>query len=188
MVSNMKKVTVIGLVVFAAFCMLSCSTVGSLASGLLGSGSSESSKSSATAGQDIDPSKPGWQQDKNGNWVYVQGEGRALPPKSSDSSSSSSSSSSSTPSVKRTDRFNIRNDLPGRPVIRVVYISAYNSSSESQLSITMLAGNSVQSTSIPFSVQNDANRFNLRAVADKGGAEYKLSNVTIDQDGEVVFK
>ena len=53
MVNNVKKITVIGLMVFVAFCMLSCETVGSLASGLISgeSGSSGSSNSSSGGGQ-----------------------------------------------------------------------------------------------------------------------------------------
>ena len=191
MANNVKKITMIGLMVLVLFCMVSCWTVGSLASGLISSGSSSSKEKESSADQsdDLDPSKPGWQQKKDGSWVYVQGEGRAIP-KSEGSSSSSDSGSSSSASVRMTSYFYVKNDLSGRAEIRQLYVSRSSSSSwgSSILGQGMLQSGSKTQISIPSSEQNEANRFNIKAVTDKG-VEYTLSNVTIADNGdEVVFK
>ena len=168
MVNNVKKFTVMGLMVFVAFCMVSCGTIGNLALGLLDSdsGSSGDSKSSA-APSEPDPSKPGWQQNKDGSWVYVQG---SLPERQE----------------KGSDEMyiTIRNDLYEN--IATVYARAAGSTSwGNPINNNIPSKNSAANIRIPLSI---AQNFDLKAVLPNG-AEKVLSNLKAGSDNaQFTFK
>ena len=128
--------------------------------------------------------QPGWQQNRDGTWTYNPGQGRAIPQGGGSSSSSSSSSS-----ANKTDYVYITNSLGGNATIKELYIVASTHSSWGSNLIRggFLYDRSRQGYSIDTYEQNDANRFNIKVVTDKG-AVYTMSNVTISQRGEVEIK
>ena len=106
------------------------------------------------------------------------GQGRAIP------KGSSSGSGSVT-----TSRICIKNELRFNETIRQVYVRSAGSSSwgDNVLFATFIITGSKSSSLNISHAQNSANKFDIRVVCESGKV-FTLSNVTVSNEGEVVFK